>query len=116
MSNPHIDSYRFGQIVVDGQAYNKDIIILPERVIPNWWREASHNLSVKDLEPVLEAQPQVLVVGQGSMRQMRISSEVKQALQETGIELITLQSGEAWQRYNELRQRCQVAAALHLTC
>jgi hypothetical protein len=116
MSSPRIDSYRFGQIVVDGQAYTKDIIILPQRVIPNWWRKSGHNLSVNDLEVVFEAKPQVLVVGQGSMRRMRVSEEIEQTLQKAGIELIALPSGEAWQRYNELRQERRVAAAIHLTC
>ena len=71
MSSPQIDSYRFGQIIVDGQAYTKDIIILPERVIPDWWRKSGHNLSVNDLEAVFESQPHVLVVGQGSLGRFR---------------------------------------------
>ena len=116
MSSPQIDSYRFGQIVVDGQVYTKDIIILPQRVIPNWWRRSGHNLSMNDLGAVLETMPQLLVVGQGSMRRMRVSAEVEQALQEASIELIALPSGEAWQRYNELRQGRRVAAVFHLTC
>ena len=116
MSIPKIDAYRFGQIVVDGQTYTKDIIILPELVIPNWWRKSGHNLSASDLEAVFKAQPQMLIIGQGSLRRMNVPAEVEQALQAAGIELIALSSGEAWQRYNELRQKCRAAAALHLTC
>ena len=67
MSAPKIDAYRFGKIVNDGQDYTKDIIILPGRIIPNWWRKSGHNLSVDDLKSVFEAQPQVLVIGQGAL-------------------------------------------------
>jgi hypothetical protein len=60
-----IDSYRFGQIVVNGQAHHKDVIILPDRVVGGWWRKEGHLLSLDDLQAVIEAAPEVLVVGQG---------------------------------------------------
>jgi hypothetical protein len=113
---PHIDSYRFGLIVVDDQAYNKDLILLPDGVTPNWWRESGHNLTINDLGAILEALPEVLVVGQGSVSRMKVPPETQQAIQEAGIELIVLSTSEACQRYNELSQERRTAAALHLTC
>jgi len=62
----HIDDYRFGRIVIDGRAYTSDLILLPHRVVENWWREEGHLLHAADLGPVLELQPEVLVVGQGT--------------------------------------------------
>ena len=72
MKPPHIDTYRFGLIVVDGQTYRKDLILIPEGVTPNWWRDSGHNLAINDLRVVLEALPEVLVVGQGSMSRMKV--------------------------------------------
>ena len=113
---PKIDSYRFGRIVIDGEAYSKDVIILPDRVIPRWWREEGHNLSFSDLDEVVAAKPAILVVGKGSFGRMRIADRVLDGLKEAGIELVALNTKEACQRYNELREQGDVAAALHLTC
>lgn len=116
MKPPHIDTYRFGLIVVDGQTYRKDLILLPEGVTPNWWRDSGHNLAIDDLGAVLEALPEVLVVGQGSMSRMKVPPETRRAIKDVGIELVVLPTSEACQRYNELSHQCRTAAALHLTC
>ena len=113
---PKIDSYRFGRIVIDGETHSKDVIILPEGVIPRWWRQEGHVLNVADLEKVFAARPKRLVVGLGTFSRMRIAEDTLRALEEAGIELIALPSKEACQRYNDLREQGDVAAAIHLTC
>ncbi|OQY18037.1 MAG: hypothetical protein B6I35_13630 [Anaerolineaceae bacterium 4572_32.2] len=49
MSTSQIESYRFGRIIIDGQTHSKDVIILPDRVIENWWRQEGHALHLDDL-------------------------------------------------------------------
>jgi hypothetical protein len=49
-----IDYYEFGRIVVDGRQETKDLIILPHRVVRNWWRLDGHALVLDDLAEVLE--------------------------------------------------------------
>ena len=82
MPAPHIDSYHFGKIVIDGQTHSKDVILLPDRVIANWWRNEGHKLSMNDLEDVLAAKPQGLVVGQGAYSRMQVPAQVKTELEE----------------------------------
>jgi hypothetical protein len=113
---PEIESYRFGHIVIDGQAHTKDVIILPDQVIGGWWRREGHNLHADDLQAVFDAAPQVLVVGQGAFSQMQAGEDTRQALRAAGIELIAQSTDDACQTYNELREQRPVAAALHLTC
>ena len=113
---PHIESYRFGYIRIDGQAHDQDVIILPDRVIGGWWRKEGHVLHPEDLEDVFEAAPQVLVVGQGAYGKMRVTPETQKALSAAGIELVVASTEEACQTYNTLRESRVVAAALHLTC
>ena len=36
---PQIESYSFGEVVIDGKRYRSDVIVFPDRVKPNWWRE-----------------------------------------------------------------------------
>jgi len=123
---PEIQIYRFGHIVIDGTTYAKDVIILPDRVIGNWWRKEGHALHPGDLADIVdlsapavapsEIRPQVLIVGQGAYGRMRVMPETQQALQAAGIQLLAQPTDEACQTYNHLREQRTVAAALHLTC
>jgi hypothetical protein len=116
MKSPHIDDYEFGRIVIDGQLHTKDVIIFRDRVTGNWWRKEGHNLYPEDLETVLEAQPDILVVGQGAYGRMAIDSETREALKQANIKLIAQPTEEACQTYNRLQKEENVVAALHLTC
>ncbi len=112
-----IESYDFGRIVVAGQTYTADLILLPDRVLPNWWRREGHALHPDDLKDVLEAHPQVLVVGTGYVGRMRVLPPCEAILSALGIRLIAQDTREACRTYNNLHRAGQkVAAALHLTC
>jgi hypothetical protein len=113
----HIDSYNFGHIVVDGVAYNSDVIIIGGAARPNWWRKRGHLLSTEDIEAVIEAKPSVLVIGCGASAMMKVPEETRQALRERNILSEALDTREAVQRFNQLSaEGANVAAALHLTC
>ena len=116
MVKPIIQSFRFGRIVIDGQEYTQDVIILPDCVLGNWWRKEGHVLHAEDLEAVIKAAPDVLVVGKGTFNRMRITSKTEEALKEARIELWDFSTEEACQIYNQEREKRRVAAALHLTC
>jgi hypothetical protein len=45
-----IEGYRFGRVVVDGEEQSRDVIVLPSRVVRNWWREEGHVLGLPDLD------------------------------------------------------------------
>ncbi len=115
-SQPRVEDYSFGHIRIDGQDYTADVIILPDRVIADWWREEGHSLSMDDLGAVVAAGPAVLVVGTGANGLMRVPDQTLQALKDTGIEVIVERTGSAWQTYNRHSQQRATAAALHLTC
>ena len=68
MPVPQIDSYRFGEIVIDGRHYSHDVIIYPDHVDSDWWRAEGHSVEPSDLAEVLESPPEVLVIGQGGFR------------------------------------------------
>jgi hypothetical protein len=116
MVGPQIESYRFGQIVIDGQSYTKDIILLPNGVLPRWRRVRGHELAPEDLAAVLDAELELLVVGRGAYGRMRVLPRTAEILQERGIELRALNTPEACDLYNAEREVSRTAAALHLTC
>jgi hypothetical protein len=113
---PEIQSYRFGRMVVGGESHTRDLILLPERVVTNWWRKDGHRLDVDDLQEVLSATPDVLVVGTGAYGLMKVPPETRQAIEDAGIRLQVARTGEAWQIYNDLRENRPTAGAFHLTC
>jgi hypothetical protein len=113
-----VDSYTFGKIVIDGQAYTRDVILLPEGVQEGWWRQEGHQLAVDDLEAVYAADVDVLIVGTGFFGLVRVSSEVAQEIRGRGVELHVHPTPRACKLYNKwvAQQASRVAAALHLSC
>jgi hypothetical protein len=112
---PRIDGYRFGRLVVDGEEQTGDVIVLPDRVLTNWWRVDGHRLVLADLDDVLEELPERLVVGTGAYARMHPDPDVIDQLRQRGVEVEALPTAEAVRRYRELDPR-RTAAALHLTC
>jgi hypothetical protein len=110
-----IEGYRFGRVVVDGEEQNRDVIVLPDRVVTNWWRADGRRLVPADLDDVLKELPTHLVVGTGAHVQMQPASETLDQLRARGVEVQALPRDEAVRRYGELDPR-RTAAALHLTC
>jgi hypothetical protein len=116
MATPKIESYRFGKIVIDGETFQKDLVIFPDSVKPNWWREQGHSLSMDDLKDVIAARPKTLVLGTGTFGRMNIPTETLTELEAFGIEVIAHKTEKACQIYNQRKDEGNVVAALHLTC
>ena len=110
-----IDGYEFGRIVVDGREETRDLIVLPSRVVRNWWRQDGHGLVLDDLAEVLEDLPSHLVVGTGADGRLRPDPDAIRQLQDRGVTVETLPTGRAVRRFGEL-DPASAAAALHLTC
>ena len=110
-----IERYSFGHVVVDGEEETRDVIVLPGRVVRNWWRRDGHALVLEDLDEVVEELPPRLVVGTGAYGRLKPDPRTIERLRERGIEVESLPTEEAVRRYGEL-DAAQTAAALHLTC
>ena len=111
----NLDGYRFGRIVIDGEEHTKDVIVLPDKVVGNWWRRDGHSLVIEDLTDVLDELPERLVVGTGASGRMQPEPKTLETLRRRGIEVEVHRTEEAVKRYVEL-DRSKAAAALHLTC
>ena len=110
-----LEGYSFGRIVVDGEEHTRDLIVLPGRVVPDWWRRDGHSLAMEDLDDVKDELPQRLILGCGAQGQLRPDPAVIEALERQGIEVVAVPTDEAVRRYRESDER-STAAALHLTC
>jgi hypothetical protein len=110
-----LESYRFGHLLVDGEEQVRDVIVLPSRVVTNWWRRDGHSLVVEDLEDVLDDLPRRLIVGTGHDGRMQPDPSCLEELRSRGVDVEVARTGEAVRRYEEL-DPATTAAALHLTC
>jgi hypothetical protein len=110
-----IDHYEFGRIVIDGREETRDLIILPDRVVRDWWRQEGHALVVDDLGEVLDELPTHLVVGTGAAGRMQPDPDTIRQLQDRGVTVEALPTSQAVRRFGEL-DPANTAAALHLTC
>ena len=124
MGGPHkfyenfemIESYDFGRIIINGKHYNTDLIVFADNVRDGWWRREGHRLYVEDLKDVMEAKPEVLVVGTGYSGLMRVPPETRKYVESEGIEFIAQKTAQACETFNRLVESRKVVAALHLTC
>ena len=110
-----LENYSFGRVSVDGTDHDRDLVVLPDRVLAGWWRRDGHGLVLEDLAEVLDELPERLVVGNGAHGRLRPHPAVIEELRRRGVEVEVLPTDEAVHRYNQLDPR-HTAAALHLTC
>lgn len=110
-----LNGYSFGSVRVDGDEHTRDLIVLPGRVVPDWWRHEGHSLAIEDLDEVIDDLPERLILGCGAHGRLRPPPAVIEQLRARGVEVEAMPTAEAVRRYGELDPE-RTAAALHLTC
>lgn len=111
-----IEHYSFGRIIIDDKTYTTDVIIYPGRVDSSWWRKEGHYLQVVDLTDVINAKPEILIIGTGYSGVMQVPKETITHLESRGIEVHVARTEKAVEMFNKLQKDKIVVAALHLTC
>jgi hypothetical protein len=102
---------------VDRTIYCRDLKILGNEVYANWWRKEGHRVEGGDLEDVLSAKPDLLVIGMGYAGFMEVPLSLRSELENQKIELITETTPEAVKIFNSLQSKGKkIAGAFHLTC
>jgi hypothetical protein len=111
-----ITHYSFGSITIEGKTYTSDVIIYPDKVNSSWWRKQGHYLQPVDLEDVVNAKPDVVVIGTGAVGVMQVPEETIKFLESKGIEVHVAKTAQAVEIYNSISKDKKAVAALHLTC
>ena len=113
----HIDAYTFGRITINGEEYNKDLIVFPDRISPGWWRNEAHVLTIRDLDEIIEFAPEYLIVGTGFSGILHVPDKVKAAIGKKGIDATIDRTANAVDQFNrDVSRGKRVAGAFHLTC
>jgi hypothetical protein len=112
-----IENFSFGNIVVDGITYTNDIKIIRGSVIPTWWRKSGHRVDIEDVRDIIDAKPNILVLGKGKPGMMKSTSSLGEFLKQNDIDLIEEKTSKAIKTFNRLfKQSKNVCAGFHLTC
>ena len=112
-----ITEFSFGRIVADGQIYNNDIKIVQGVLVPNWWRKIGHSVEIEDVQDVLDADPEILIIGSGQPGYMKISDGLRRHLQKRNIKLIEEPTSDAIKTFNRLfGESKKVSGGFHVGC
>jgi len=112
-----IENFSFGNMVVDGITYTNDIKIIRGSVISPWWRKSGHQVNIDDIQDIIEAKPNILVLGKGKPGMMKSTRSLCEFLKQNNIDLIEENTSNAINTFNRLfKQSKNVCAGFHLTC
>jgi hypothetical protein len=116
--NLRIGRYSFGRMNVGGREFMSDLIVHPDgRIQDHWRREQGHNLLSNDISKLLDAIPEMLVIGTGASGMMMVSESLVEYCKNRGIEIEIYRTAKAVTRFNEAAEAGKiVAACFHLTC
>ncbi len=112
-----IERYSFGSMRIEGNTYDRDVIVFPDRIVANWWRRSGHSLAVEDLREVIAFRPQSLVIGTGALGVMNVPESTLEIIRKAGIAVTAIDTHQAVNRFNqEIANGMQVVGAFHITC
>ena len=109
----HIDSFRFGDIVVDGKSY-QDIKIHKDKIIE--WRYKKHHTVLKEDIEEISDDVEIIIIGTGDPGYVKVDNSALKFAEDNGIELIIETTKEACRSFNSLVGKKKIAAILHSTC
>ncbi len=121
LQSPRITHFSWGQIEVDGQGSAfKDAKLVPGSAREWDWRQTgtSHvpGIQPADIEELLENGAEVVVLSRGIYKRLQVCPETLQMLTDRNITSHILQTEQAVQLYNKLRENERVGGLFHSTC
>ena len=116
-----IDNFSFGSIVVEGKKYSRDVLIFGDGTVKKrkggFFMFGSHRIKKKEIEELIQGQPETIIVGTGTNGAANIGPEVESWAKEKNLSLIVQPSYDAVAKLNKLtEQQKRVAALIHITC
>ena len=118
---PHIDRTMFGSVTVDGQIFERDIVIRLSGKVRKRKKKlskavygTSHIISLEEAQHVYQKGAERLVVGAGQYGLVELSEEAAEHLDERGCQVDLLPMKEAIKAWNEAEGA--VIGLFHVTC
>lgn len=119
---PHVDSTKFGEVVVDGKKYNQ-VLIVGDSVAERDYEKlkelfgTSHRIGDWEAEVLLKGNPEVVVIGTGQDGKLEVDKDFLDRVQKEGVETLAAITPEAIKIYNEkVKAGKRVNALIHTSC
>jgi len=116
-----VDELSFGSIIIDGEKYSQDVVILSNGTVKkrghNFLVFSSHNIRKEEVEELAQGEPGSIIIGTGIYGIAGLAADVENWAKEKNVNLIAQPSHDAVAKLDELtRQGRSVAALIHITC
>lgn len=117
-----LESTKFGRVTINGKAYPDVLLVGDKIILRNLERlhrkyGTAHIVPPEELDQLLEAGPEVLVIGAGQQGLLQVDSCLKEMAKEAGVSLIIKRTPLALREYQRLvAEGKKVNALIHVTC
>jgi len=120
LDSPRISHLSWGHIEVEGHPAFKDAKIFPGGAREWDWRETGTRhvpgIQPADVQELIEHGARAVVLSKGIWQRLQVCSETLELLAKNNIQVEVLQTEDAVQRFNVLRERMPVGGLFHSTC
>ena len=108
-----VRAYSPGSVRIGERLFERSFLLRADRVVTDWRPQTLKQLTLADLDPIFELQPEIVVLGSGPTQRFPHSS-LMAAVLSRGIGLEVMDTGAACRTYNILvtEDRPVVAALL----
>ena len=117
---PAIVAHGWGRIELEDGRTFKDAKLWPGGAREWDWNETGtgHRQGIQpaDVDELVENGAEVVILSRGRLRQLGVAPATLERLASGGVEVEVLPTGEAIERYGEMRTRRPVGALIHSTC
>ena len=116
-----IEKFSFCPIVIEGKKYRRDVLILADGTVKKrkggFLMFGSHKIKKKEIEELIQGQPETIIVGTGTNSVAKIAPDVESWAEGKNLSLLVQPSYNAVAQLNELsEQKKKVASLIHITC
>jgi len=116
-----VQSCSFGEIVIDGTAYDHDVIITisgkirkRKKKLSKKYYGTSHVISLEEAQYLYEKDAEEIIIGTGMYDMVTLSPEASEFLADQRCQVTTAATPQAIELYNSSPTR--VMALFHITC
>lgn len=105
-----VRAYEKGRLIINEQIYYKNLIIMPEQLIPDWRPQAIEELTAADFDEMLACKPSMIILGTGE-RQIFPPAALYAEATNAGIGVEIMHTPAACRTYNILMSEGRTIAA-----
>jgi polyphosphate kinase 2 (PPK2 family) len=111
---PMVQEFEYGKIIIDNDAFERDVFIALDGSIRAWARKSEHEILLEDVQSALADKPSTVLFGLGTIGNVKLTSEVEDWLKKEKIEVICYKTEKAIETYRHMTEKDRVTTFLHL--